>query len=360
MLGLARDADGKTIRDVFRTLALKYHPDRNKEPGAEERFKEIAEAYAILSDPKKRAAYDAGGPGAADIPPEDLFGDIDFDEIFGGLGFGFGESLFDRIFRRRRRPRGPRPGANLEVDVEVPLEKIASGGQETVQLRRPVTCPSCNGTGSAAGTAPKQCEACHGSRQHSTTRQEGGITFAQITVCTTCQGRGSLIEKPCAQCAGSGRVERNESLEITIPVGAEEGMVLRVAGRGMPSTEASGPPGDLFLIVTTVRDPRFERRGTELWHDAVIPIAGAVLGTTLDVPTLDGHASVKVPAGTQPGSVLRLRNKGLPRFGGGARGALYVNLRVVVPQQLSPEERKLYERLRSLEKASNPEIGKSA
>lgn len=360
MLGVARDADAKTIRDAFRTLALKYHPDRNKEPGAEERFKEIAEAYAILSDPKKRADYDAGGPGAAGIPPEDLFGGIDFDEIFGGLGFGFGESLFDRIFHRRRRARGPRPGANLEVNVEVPLEKIASGGQESVHLRRPATCPSCNGTGSAAGTAPKQCEGCHGSGKYSTTRQEGGITFARITVCTTCQGRGSVIEKPCVQCVGSGQVEREESLDIKIPVGAEEGMVLRVAGRGMPSIEPGGPPGDLFVIVRTIQDPRFERRGTELWHDAVIPIADAVLGTTLDVPTLDGHASVKVPAGTQPGSVLRLRNQGLPRFSGGGRGALYVNLRVEVPQHLSPEERKLYERLRTLAKTASPETGKSA
>jgi molecular chaperone DnaJ len=354
VLGVARDADAKTIRDAFRTLALKYHPDRNKEPGAEERFKEIAEAYAILSDPNKRAAYDAGQLGGAGIPPEDLFGGINFEEIFGGLGFGFGDSFFDRIFRRHRR-RGPEPGANLEIDVEVPLDKIAHGGEETVHLRHPAVCPSCNGSGAAAGTAPRQCAVCHGTGQRSTTRQEGGITFAQISGCAACGGRGSIVDKPCAQCAGSGRVEREETLEVRIPPGAEEGMALRVPGRGMPSTEPGGPPGDLFVVIRTAPDRRFERRGADLWHNATIGIPDAVLGTTLEVPTLDGPASVKVPAGTQPGSVLRLRNKGLPRFGGGGRGALYVNLQVVVPQRLSAEERKLYERLRAVTTAGRGE-----
>jgi len=357
VLGVSRDADAKAIRDAFRTLALKYHPDRNKEPGAEERFKEIAEAYAILSDPKKRVAYDAGGIGATGIPPEDLFGGINFDEIFGGLGFGFGDSFFDRVFRRHGR-RGPQAGANLEIEVEVSLEKIATGGEETVRLRHPATCQSCNGTGAAAGTAPRQCETCQGSGRHSTTRQEGGIRFAQVTVCTACQGRGSVIERPCTQCAGSGRVDREESLEIKIPAGAEEGMALRVAGRGMPSVEAGGPPGDLFVVIRTALDPRFERRGADLWHSAAIPIADAALGTTLKVPTLEGSASVNVPAGTQPGSILRLRNKGLPRFDDRQRGALYVTLQVIVPQRLSPEERKLYERLRALAKTPNRQTGK--
>ncbi len=360
MLGVPRSADAKAIRDAFRTLALKYHPDRNKEPGAEERFKEIAEAYAILSDPKKRAAYDAGGIGAAGgIPPEDLFGGINFEEIFGGLGFGFGDSFFDRVFRRHRR-RGPEPGANLEIEVEVTLEKIAKGGEETVRLRHPAACQACNGSGAAAGTAPRQCETCHGSGQRSTTRQEGGITFAQITGCAACGGRGSIIDEPCAQCAGSGRVEREESLEVKIPAGAEEGMALRIPGRGMPSAEPGGASGDLFVVIRTALDPRFERRGADLWHNAAIQIADAVLGTTLDVPTLDGPASVKVPAGTQPGSVLRLRDKGLPRFGGGGHGALYVSLQVVVPKRLSPEERKLYQRLRAVAGTGESEEEKSA
>ncbi len=160
MLDVSRDADAKAIRDAFRTLALKFHPDRNKEPGAEERFKEIAQAYAILSDPKKRAAYDAGGMGATSgIPPEDLFGGINFEEIFGGLGFGFGDSFFDRIFRRRR---GPAAGANLEVEIEVTLEKIAKGGEETVRVKHPAACQSCNGSGAEAGTAAMRGLSRHG------------------------------------------------------------------------------------------------------------------------------------------------------------------------------------------------------
>ena len=351
VLGVPRDADAKAIRDAFRALALKFHPDRNKEPGAEERFKEIAEAYAILSDPKKRATYDTGGIGAAGIPPEDLFAGINFDEIFGGLGFGLGDSLFERMFHPRRRG-GREAGANLDVEVNVTLDTVAQGGREVVRVKRPASCQQCNGTGAAAGSSPKPCDACRGSGQHSTTRKEGDVSFTQVTICPACRGRGNVIDQPCAQCRGSGRTERQESFEVKIPIGAEEGLALRIAGRGMPSDQAGGPPGDLFVVIRTLPDTRFERRGADLWHEAAISAVDAALGTTLDVPTLDGHASIKVIPGTQPGSVLRLRNKGLPRFDGGGRGGLYVTLHVTVPESLSSEERKLYERLRALRKPS--------
>jgi hypothetical protein len=227
-----RDADAKAIRDAFRTLALRYHPDRNKEPGAEERFKEIAEAYAVLSDTDKRTAYDRGGFTAASVSPEDLFAGINFDELFRAGGFGFGDDLFDRIFHRHRT--GLARGEDLETAMEVSLEKIAQGGEETARASRLTICGACHGSGAAAGTAPKTCEACHGSGQHVSRRQDGGMVVQYVTACSACHGAGTIIEKPCGECSGTGKVERVETLEVKIPPGAEEGTVLRVAAVACP------------------------------------------------------------------------------------------------------------------------------
>lgn len=349
MLGVPRDADAKTIKEAFRTLALRYHPDRNKEPGAEGRFKEIAEAYAVLSDPQKRAEYDARGfEGVAGFTPEDLFGGINFEDLFGGLGFDFGgESLFDRLFRRGRRA-GPRRGANLEVTLEVPLERVANGGAASVSVRRPEMCPACRGSRAKPGTKPRSCAACRGTGRHVVTRRQGGMTLQQVTVCTTCGGEGTVIDQFCTECHGSGKTERVESLTVRIPVGVEEGMALRVPGRGLPSSEAGGRPGDLFVVVHSAPDRRFERHGADLWRTEAVHVADAVLGTTIEVPTLEGPVKVVVPPGTQPDSILRLRGKGLPEFGGARRGALYIRVHVPLPDQLSPEERRLYEGLRAL------------
>jgi len=349
VLGVPRDADEKAIKEAFRALALKYHPDRNKEPGAEERFKEIAEAYAVLSDPKKRANYDARGfGGVADFSPEDLYGDINFDDLFGGLGFDFDlgpEGLFERFFHRRRR--GPANGQNLEIDLWIPLEKVMTGGEEIVRITHPHVCPTCRGSGAKPGTTARSCESCAGTGQHATIRREAGFTFQSITTCPVCHGKGQLIDNPCPECTGRGVVEREEKLIVTIPPGIEEQMVLRMSGKGMPS-ETGGLPGDLFVAVRTKPDVRFERRGVDLWHRVTIQVADAVLGTSLTVPTLDASATVTVPPGTQPDTVLRLRGKGLPEFGTGRRGDLYVCILVKIPEQLAPQERDLYERLRAL------------
>jgi molecular chaperone DnaJ len=348
VLGVPRDADEKKIKDAFRELALKYHPDRNKEPGAEEKFKEIAEAYAVLSDPKKRAAYDSGGfAGVAGVSPEDLFGGINFDEIFGGRGFGFdfgGESFFDRFFHRR----GPRRGEDLAVELEIPLEHVMTGGEETVRLARLEPCPDCKGSGAQAGTQPRPCKTCGGTGRKTTTRREGGVMFQQITTCPDCDGRGQFIDQPCPKCDRRGEVEREEKLTVKIPAGVEDGMTLRVPGRGVASEDPKGKPGDLLVMVRSKPDRRFERRGEHLWRVETIEVADASLGTSLEVPTLDGEASVKVSPGTQPDSVLRLKGKGLPRFGSSGRGDLFLRIQVHVPERLSLEERKLYERLQSL------------
>lgn len=348
MLGVAKDADQKAIKDAFRSLALKYHPDRNKEAGAEERFKEIAEAYAILSDPKKRTEYDARGfAGVQGFSQEDLFDGINFDDIFGGLNFDFGGSPFEAFFHRRRT--GPARGANIEVELIIPLERVASGGEEKVRLNRPSGCPACHGTG-AEGGAPKACETCKGSGRitRSQRKEKEHILIQQISICPTCHGRGSIIEHPCKKCHGSGEVEQEEELTVKIPKGVEEGMALRIPGKGMPSPETGGATGDLFVVVRARHDPRFERAGADLLHQETITLTDAVLGTTLQVPTLDGSASVVIPSGTQPGALLRLKGKGLPEFGNDRRGELYLRIEVHIPEQLSREQRELYERLRAI------------
>lgn len=350
MLGVARDADQATIKDAFRKLALRYHPDRNKELGAEDRFKEIAEAYAVLSDPKKRSEYDAGGfAGVAGFTPEDLFGGINFDEILGGLGFDFGfggEGLSGRFFRRRRA--GPARGGNLEVALQIPLERVVTGGKESVRLTRRRVCPGCGGSGAKPGTQPRRCKECGGSGQRVTSRKDTGVMFQSVTPCATCQGRGQTIDQPCAECNGRGEVDREEALTVTIPAGMEEGMALRIPGHGLPSRDPGGAAGDLFVVVRSAPDPRFERDGADLWHREEIPVVDAVLGTSLGIPTLDGHLKVTVPSSTQPNSVLRLKGKGLPEFGGKRRGDLYLRVDVRMPDKLGAEERKLWEQLRAI------------
>lgn len=350
MLGIARDAGQKTIKDAFRSLALKYHPDRNKEPGAEEHFREIAEAYAVLSDPKKRAEYDARGFAAvAGFSREDLFGGIDFEDIFGGLNFDFGgDNLFDGFFHRRHK--GPPRGSNIEVDLYVTLERVANGGEEKVRLTRPVTCQACHGTGGKDGIAPRKCETCSGTGRitHSRREEKGHVLIQQISSCLVCHGRGSINEHPCPECHGSGEAGQEETLTVKIPVGIEEGMALRIPGKGMPSPVAGGAAGELFVVVRSRRDPRFERAGADLLRTVTLPLTDAVLGTTVEVPTLDGPASVTVPSGTQPDTVLRLKGKGLPEFGSDRHGDLYLRVGLQVPEHLSREERELYARLRAL------------
>lgn len=352
MLGVAKNADQKAIKDAFRTLALKYHPDRNKEPGAEERFKEIAEAYAILSDSQKRAEYDARGfAGVAGTSREDLFSGINFEDIFGGLNFDFGMgNLFDSFFRRDRERAGPVRGANIEVDLYVTLERVAAGGEEVVHLLRPVTCPACHGTGGEGGVAPSKCETCGGTGRitHSRREEKEHLLIQQIVPCSACHGRGSIIVHPCRECHGSGEVEREEALTVKIPVGIEEGMALRIPGKGMPSPSPDGVAGDLYVVVRTRQDARFERAGADLWHTLILSLIDAVLGTRLNVQTLHGSIDVTVPAGTQPDEVLRLKGKGLPVFRSERTGDLYLRIRVKVPEHLSHEERELYEQLRAI------------
>lgn len=356
VLGVAKDADAKAIKSAFRKLALKYHPDRNKSAEAEEKFKEIAEAYAVLSDVKKRAEYDARGFEAVeDYSPEDLFGGINFEDIFSDLesdlGFGLnfgGGSIFDRFFHRR--PRGPVRGDDLAINLLIPLETILRGGEEEIQYSRPVTCLNCKGSGAKPGTSPRKCPACDGTGRKVVSRQQqkaqGGINFQQITECPVCHGQGTIIEEPCSTCHGSGQTDKKEKIKIRIPVGAEEGMSLRVAGHGMPSPDSGGPPGDLYVRLNSAPDGRFQRIGSDLWRTETIQVADAVLGTHLKIPSLDKTIDVFVPAGTQPDTVLRIKGKGLPDYNTGKRGDIKLRIRVHIPEQVSRQEQELYEKLR--------------
>jgi molecular chaperone DnaJ len=356
VLGVPRDADQKAIKDAFRALALKYHPDRNKEPGAEERFKQIAAAYAVLSDPQKRSAYDARGfEGVAGFSEEDLFRGVDFGDLFGGLGFdigglGLGGSVFDRFFRRR--PSGPPRGANIEIQLDVPLTRIATGGEERVTYSRPVSCNSCRGTGAKDGRV-RHCDACKGtgnitqeSRRHET---KGDVVVRSIRVCSTCDGRGEIVEEKCRACDGRRTVEHEETLTVNVPIGAEESMALRVPGHGLASEVKGGVPGDLYVIVRSAPDPRFVRRGAHLVRTEAVSIPDAVLGARRTVPTLDGSVEVTIPPGTQPGSVLRVAGKGLPEFGGSGRGDLYLDVEILVPEHINKRQRELYKQLQALE-----------
>ncbi len=313
----------------------------------------------MLSDPKKRREYDAGGfAGVAGFTPQDLFGGVDFDDLLHGMGTDFGNfnlgggGLFDRFFGHHHR-RPPR-GEDIELNLAIPLALIASGGEHTVHVTRPVTCATCAGSGAKMGTLPRDCANCHGSGRTVETRQEEGVSIRHSSPCAACQGRGRVIDEPCTDCSGAGRVPREESLVVTIPAGIDDGTALRVPGHGMPHPQTGAPPGDLLVVVHSAPDPRFERDGGNLWRTEQLAIAEAVLGAERDVPTLGASAKVQIPAGTQPDSVLRLRGKGLPRFGGGPPGDLLLRLQLVVPTALAPEERQLYQRLRELQGGGQP------
>lgn len=354
VLGVSRDANEKTIKDAYHRLAMKWHPDRNKSADAESRFKEIARAYAVLSKADKRARYDAQGfEGVAHFSDEDLFRNIDLGSLFGDLGFGFGaggDSIFGRFFGGGR-PR-PQRGRDLRVNLELTLQRIAEGGKEMLQFTRPTICTQCNGHGTASARPAENCSTCHGTGHQtkvSRAEQKKGqtISFQQVLTCPDCHGRGSVVEQPCKICAGDGQVNKQEKLRLDIPAGIDDGMMLRIPGHGLPG----GPgldPGDLNVMIYTMSDPRFQRRGADLWRSETVQIADAVLGTTLYVPTLDGEVEVKLPAGTQANEIVRLRGKGLPYFGNTAKGDINLRIQLQIPERLTHEERKLFEQLKAL------------
>ena len=345
VLGVPRDADTKMIKNAFRQLARRYHPDTSTEPDAEQRFKEIAEAYGVLSDPAKRVSYDAqGSAGLAGATAEDLWGGIDFADIFGSGAAAFG-NLFERLFEPAAA--SPQRGEDIHLDLVISLDEVLTGGNHAVTIRRPGPCPRCAGSGSRPGTAPRRCPGCGGTGQRAVASRHGPLLVRQVITCPECGGRGRVIEQPCLACAASGTAVREETVTIGIPPGIPEGAALRLAGRGLPGPVPGGPPGDAYVSIRTRADPRFTRAGADLWHDLHIQAPDAALGVTTAVPLLQRQARVRVPPGTQPGSVLRVAGKGLPRYGGHGRGSLNLTVILDIPRQLSARQRQLYEQLRA-------------
>ena len=345
VLGVPRDADAKTIKNAFRQLARRYHPDTSTEPDAEQRFKEIAEAYGVLSDPARRASYDAqGSADLAGATAEDLWGGIDFADIFGSGAAAFG-SLFDRLFGPPAA--GPPRGQDVRLDLVISLDEVLTGGNQAVTIRRPGPCPRCAGSGSRPGTAPRRCPGCGGTGQRAVASRHGPLMVRQVITCPECGGRGRVIEQPCPACGASGRAVREEKVTFGIPPGIPEGATLRLAGRGLPGPVPDSPPGYAYVSIRTRPDPRFTRAGADLWHELHIQAPDAALGVTAAVPVPEGQARVRVPPGTQPGSVLRVEGRGLPRYGGHGRGSLNLTVILDIPRQLSVRQRQLYEQLRA-------------
>jgi molecular chaperone DnaJ len=341
ILGVGRDATDQQIKSAYRKLALKYHPDRN--PGdhkAEEAFKEAAEAYAIISDPEKRSAYDrfghagVSGAGAGGFDPSAFAG---FEDIFGNLGdlFGFGD-----MFGGRRRRGGPQRGADLRYDLEISFEESFTGTEAAIQIPREETCETCSGSGAAAGSSPETCGQCRGSGQQRF--QQGFLTVARP--CPSCRGAGKVISKPCQACRGAGRVGRERKLTAKIPAGIATGQRLRLHGEGEHGT-AGGPPGDLYVVVHVQEHAFFQREGDDLYCELPIAFPTLALGGEVRVPTLVGDEEIKVPAGTQPGARFKLRGKGMPNVTGRGQGDLFAIVRVSVPKKLTKEQKHLLEEL---------------
>lgn len=347
-LGVSRDADKDQIKDAYRKLALQYHPDRNKSPEAEERFKEISEAYAVLSDDQKRQQYDTLGRAdfSQQYSQEDIFRNADFESIFRDFGFGmnFGD-IFSSLFGGQRYGYGERQGRGGDIgyEVDVALEEAFRGADKEISVPRTEQCDVCLGTGAKPGTSRKQCQRCGGSGQLRVVRSAGFAQFVQVGICPNCRGQGKIIETPCAACGGSGVVKRTRRITVRIPPGVEEGSQLRLKGEGDSSKE--GMRGDLFLLVHILPHKHFQRDGEDLYYNLELGFAQAALGTETTVPTMEGDISLSVPQGSQPGQVLRLKGKGMPRLNGYGRGNLLVRLKIVVPSQLTQRQREILEEL---------------
>lgn len=348
VLGVSRTASKDEIKAAYRKLAMKYHPDMNKDnaKAAEEKFKELSEAYEVLMDDDKRSRYDQFGhegveatfrTGGFDWSDFTHFSDIsDIFGDFGGFG-GLGGGIFDQVFGRSRR--GPQEGRPLRYDIEVTLDEVAKGAEKEMRIPRTVTCKVCGGRGAKPGDF-KTCPTCKGSGQMQKGQRRGNTNFVTITQCPSCGGSGQLITRPCPECGGSGYNQIPSNIRVSIPKGAEEGMRLRIRGAGEQSPNG-GPPGDLYIVVHTAEHPNLVREGNDLFTEISVSFTQAALGSEVDVTTLDGTALVTVPPGTQTGAVLRLKGKGLPDMHGGGQGDLYVKITVVTPTKLNSQQKEL-------------------
>lgn len=341
ILGVPRDASQEDIKSAFRRLARQYHPDVSDAPDAEERFKEINEAYGVLSDPEKRRRYDqfghAGLGNLGDMPDFATmdFSDI-FEEILGSFGFGFGSSA--------ARARRPRRGRDLQMSLTLTFEEAVFGVEKTIEVTRHEPCDRCRGSGVEPGTSPQRCPTCNGRGEVHQVRQTIFGSMMQAVVCPSCGGRGEVIPSPCRACGGSGLVRKTVQKVVDVPAGVDDGTQIRLSGEGEPGVRG-GPNGDLYLVLRVQRHPFFKRRGNDILLDLDINVAQAALGAEIKVPTVDGEETLRIPAGTQPGQVFTLRNRGIPYLRKNGRGDQHIIVNVEIPRKLTREQRELFEKL---------------
>ena len=340
VLGVQRTATGPELKSAFRKLAIQFHPDKNEgDKVAEEKFKECSEAYEVLSDAEKRARYDRFGhqaPGG--------FGPSPFDQGFtGNINDIFGD-IFGEIFGQRQRGRGGKQrGSDLRYNLEVSFAEAAFGSEAKVRIPRHKQCAACHGSGSKPGTGPRTCPTCQGAGELRMTQG-----FFQISrSCGHCQGTGKVVTDPCATCRGAGKVESESVLTVKVPSGVDTGTRLKLTGEGEPG-ERGGPPGDLYVVVHVQEHPIFIREDTEVICEVPVSFTQAALGSTIEVPTLDGKVKMKIPGGTQSGKVFRLRGKGIPHLNGYQRGDQHVRITVEVPEKLSRKQRDLLEQFAAI------------
>ena len=348
-LGLSKDASQDEIKRAYRKLSKKYHPDINKEPGAEEKYKEILEAYETLSDAQKRAAYHQYGPdGANGFGGQGSFGGFD-----GGAGFGGFEDIFSSFFGggATRNPNAPRQGDDLQYRVNLSFEEAVFGAEKEIHYNREVTCKTCSGSGAKPGTSPVTCGRCHGHGVINVDTQTPlGMMRRQVT-CDVCHGTGQEIKDPCQTCRGTGREKQSHTVSVKIPAGVETGQQIRLAGQGEAGFNG-GPYGDLFVVINVNPSDKFTRDGSTIYYTLNISFVQAALGDTVEVPTVHGNVEMVIPAGTQTGKTFRLKGKGAPRLRGGSQGDQLVTVKIVTPTKLNDAQK---EALLAFAKASGDE-----
>jgi molecular chaperone DnaJ len=340
VLGVAKNASPDELKSAFRNLARQYHPDVNKSEDAEERFKEINEAYAVLSDSEKRAAYDryghAGLNGMGGMPD---FSSMDFSDIFEEL-FGFGMGGMGG----RRSRNSPRRGADLNYAVSLSFEEAAFGVEKEIEITRDETCSRCRGNGAEPGTSVQRCNTCGGRGEVRQVRQTILGSMVQVTTCPTCNGAGETIATPCKTCRGRGLERKTLKKSVAIPAGIDNGQQIRLAGEGQPGA-SGGPNGNLYLEIQVKPHKFFHRKQDDIWLNLNVNVAQATLGAEVEVPTIDGTSTLNIPAGTQPGKVFTIRGKGVPHLRANGRGDQQVLVHVEIPSKLSPEQRTLFEQI---------------
>jgi len=338
VLGISKGASEDEIKKAYRKMAKKYHPDANRDnpQEAQEKFKEVNEANEVLSNPEKRAQYDQfghaafeGGAGAGGFGGGGGFSDI-FDMFFSGGAGGFGGA---------RRP-GPEKGSDLRYDLEISFEEAAFGKETEIQIQRMDNCKECHGSGAAPGTHPETCPQCHGTGQVQQIHDTPFGRMVNARPCSRCRGTGTLINSPCRHCHGKGQVRAKRKINIKIPAGVDSGSRLRVSGEGEPGVRG-GPSGDLYVYLFVKSHQIFQRDGQEVFCEVPVSMVQATLGDEIDVPTLDGKEKLKIPAGTQPGTVFRLKEKGIPSLRGRGRGDQHVKIKVIIPQKMNDRQREL-------------------